>query len=92
MGKKHGRGKKPRAPCRTPPPTMETFSPPHSHPRIRYRIFASWRWVLMPFPGVHTWADGRVYSGNFENGREHGTFYLSVNSAVQQQRSDAIVS
>ena len=23
-------------------------------------------------PGVHTWADGRVYNGNYDGGREHG--------------------
>jgi hypothetical protein len=33
--------------------------------------------------GVHTWADGRVYNGNFENGKEHGFGTLTFSDGVK---------
>ena len=37
----------------------------------------------MSWVGVHTWADGRVYSGTFENGKENGFGTLSHSDGVK---------
>jgi hypothetical protein len=64
-------------------PTMALFSKERSTAEVRtvheknavFVVFIEYVLtadITISFAGVHTWADGRVYIGHFENGKESG--------------------